>query len=81
MQMTVGTSAVRLNAPASSTPIVQNLGPGSIFIGDSTVTVATGIKLGPGDVYEFLRDLSQSFGSLYLVADAAGTDVRYLVVG
>lgn len=82
MKITVGTSAVSLGLDSSSTPVIQNLGPGNVYI-DSTdqVTTSTGLKLGVGDVYEFLRDLNQAGGEIFLVADAGNTDVRYVVVG
>lgn len=82
MQITVGTAATRLVIPGSNAPVIQNLGPGNLYVDhDSTVTTATGLKLAVGDVYEFPRDLNQGTGECWLVADAANTDVRYLVVG
>lgn len=81
MQQTIGTSPVRLDVPTAATPIVQNLGPGNVFLGDAAVTTGTGLKLSPNSAFEFPRDLGQGFGGLFAVADAAGTDVRYLVVG
>lgn len=82
MQIIVGTTALRLDLDSASTPVVQNLGPGALYMdNDPNVTVSTGLKLNVGDVYEFLRDLNQAGGDMWLVADAANTDVRILVVG
>jgi hypothetical protein len=82
VQATVGTTAVRLALPPNATPVVQNLGPGTLYFDTGNdVTVATGIRLPVGAVFEFVRDLSAVGGDLWLIADAANTNVRYLAVG
>jgi hypothetical protein len=82
MKQTVGTTAVKLPVSASQTPVIQNLGPGIVYLdGAGTVAAGTGLKLPVGAVYEVPRDLSSGSGELWLVADAASTDVRFLVVG
>jgi len=82
MKITVGTTPVSLGLDSDSTPVVQNLGPGVVYM-DSTedVTTATGLKLNVGDTYEFFRDLNQAGGEIFLVSDQAATDVRVMVVG
>lgn len=80
--ITVGTTAVELPLGAGARPLIQNLGAGNLYLGRrSTVTSSTGIKLVPGATYEFPADLGLSGGSVWLIADAAGTDVRYDTVG
>lgn len=82
MQQTVGVAAARLNAPSSSSPVLQNLGPGIVYVDhDSGVSEDTGFKLVVNAVYEFPRDLGVGGGNLWVVADAADTDLRILVVG
>lgn len=82
MQVTVGTTVTPLGFGGGDTPLIQNLGPGTVYMGrDDTVTVGNGVRLGVGDAYEFPSDLGASGSStVYLVSDAAGTDVRYMVV-
>lgn len=78
----MGTSAARLPVDSSGTPVVQNLGPGKVYLDTvSTVTTANGLELEVGDVYEFPHDLSQAGGGVYAIADQANTDVRLMVVG
>lgn len=82
MKVVVGTEPVHLPIPADSTPIVQNLGPGVLYLDhDPEVSVDTGLKVPVDTGYEFARDLSQGGGQVYAVADADDTDVRILVVG
>lgn len=80
MQLTVGVVATPLDVPGSETPVIQNLGPGDVYIGGADVTVANGFKLLPGAVYEYPRDLSQGAGRIHLIA-SVDSDVRVLVVG
>jgi hypothetical protein len=85
MQLTVGTTPVELDP--TSLPdvresgiivIVQNLGPGNIFIDFiDEVTEDSGLKIGAEGAYEFPRSSARS---MWLVADQADTDVRYLGV-
>lgn len=75
---TVGTTPVKI-ASAGQCPSVQNLGGGALYLDTrSDVAVGTGLKLVVDGIYEFPRDLTKD---LYAVADAAGTDVRILMVG
>lgn len=82
MKVTVGTTPMPLGVDSSGTPILQNLGPGTIYFdGIADVSANSGIRLGVGDLYEFARDLSMSSGAIYVVSSAADTDLRVLVVG
>lgn len=81
MQQTVGTASVLLNVPMSGTPLIQNLGPGAVYVGDIGVTVANGFRLAVGGVLQLSQDLGLGSGAVHLIADAINTDVRYLVVG
>lgn len=71
-----------LPVDTSATPVVQNLGPGNLYVDhDPAVTATTGFKLVPNSVYEWPHDLGQATGVIYAIADAVSTDVRILVVG
>ncbi len=82
MKITVGTTPVKLPYAGRVTPMIQNLGPGNVYFdSDQNVSSATGVMLNPGAVYESPRDISIGGGTVYLVADTAGCDVRTLRVG
>jgi len=68
---------------ASSTrPIVQNLGPGTLWLGTSSTTLETyGIKLPVNAVYELPAELILGAGAIYLKATDGNCDVRIINVG
>jgi hypothetical protein len=81
-QVDVGTVPVRLPVQGTTRPMIQNLGPGIVYMDrDEDVDATTGIKLEVGDVYEFPTDVSAGGSSVYLISDTADTDVRYMVAG
>jgi len=64
-------------AEASSTVLIQNLGTGNLYVdGDPAVTTATGVKIAAAASLTISGP--DSLGSLFLISDAASTDVRYL---
>jgi hypothetical protein len=72
----VGIAALNVVAAntSRSTVLIQNLGPGLLYHGtDNTVTTVTGIQIPVGSAVPFTHD-----DDVYLIADTAGTDVRYL---
>lgn len=85
MQASVGTSAAKLDLSGypdrgsrGQTIIVQNLGPGDVFLDAvAGVTSASGLKLVPGNAYEMRTDGSQE---IYAVASQT-SDVRVVVIG
>lgn len=85
--LTVGTSTpVQLPMGGSATPLMQNLGPGTIYwANDPAVTVAAGahagVALAVNAMYQFPSDLSGGAGAIYLISSASATDVRILAVG
>lgn len=82
MHQSVGTAAVVLAVTPQQAPVIQNLGPGNLYIDSNPgVTTNSGLKLAVGDTYEYPRDLAEAAGSVYAIADQAATDVRILVVG
>ena len=81
MQVSVGTTPVRLDVAGAATPLVQNLGPGDVYVDRADdVSDSTGVELAVGDVLELPRGVSSGGGPLYLVATESDTDVRYLEV-
>lgn len=78
MQVDVGTTPEKLPVGPGSTPIVQNIGPGVLYLDFSSgVSADTGFQIEVGGAYEFPKDLPKD---LYAVASVQ-TDVRILVVG
>ena len=78
-KVTVGTAAVALPVDVGETPVIQNLGPGNLYLDTASgVTTGTGLQVPVDSVYEWTRDITKT---LYAIADAAGTDVRILKVG
>lgn len=89
MKMTVGTTPVSMQtiyldsdvAPSVVRPIVQNLGPGDVFIGMSgdgiTNLADEGLKLIPDALLEFPRMNK----TLRFVASQADTEIRVLDLG
>jgi hypothetical protein len=66
----------------SSRPIVQNLGPGTLYIGSSDQDLITeGLQLKPNCVYEVPAPMVEGLISLYLQAADTSCDVRLLNVG
>lgn len=83
MQTTVGTAAVRLAVSHDAGVLIQNLGSGNLYVDrDPNVSAASGVKVAADSEVSFLRNLSVGGGDegadLYMIADAAGTDVRYV---
>lgn len=63
-------------------PIIQNLGPGNLYIGTSNADLSNnGLYLPAGAVYEFPATLVEGAGTIWLLADVADTDVRIINVG
>lgn len=81
MKKTIGTTPVSLVEHfASSRTVVQNLGPGTVFLDSSKdVTPETGFRLMVDSVYEF-PTASNLGGPMYVVSDEADTDVRIMCV-
>lgn len=79
MQFSVGMTPEKLPVKAGQTPIIQNLGPGDLYLDvNPDVTIDDGLKVLPDGSYEFLRDITED---VYAVSDQAATDVRIMVVG
>lgn len=63
-------------------PIVQNLGPGDLYIGTSSTSLTTtGLRLPVNAVYEFPNTLAEGAGQLWLQANLDDCDARIINVG
>ena len=66
----------------SSRPIVQNLGPGNLYIGSKPDDLLTeGLKLEPKCVYEVPAPMVEGLIQLWMQAETTTCDVRILNVG
>jgi hypothetical protein len=66
----------------NSRPIVQNLGPGTLYLGTSPSNLPTvGIELPEAAVYELPATLVEGAGRIYLRAVGGDCDVRIINVG
>ena len=75
----VGTAPVRLPARIGDRPVVQNLGPGDIYVNTrADVTTSDGLKIPVDQAYEWPGDLA---ADLYAISTLDDTDVRVIVVG
>jgi|LakMenEpi03Aug12_release.lakeMendotaPanAssembly.Ray.scaffolds.fasta_scaffold1125369_2 hypothetical protein len=65
-----------------SRPIVQNLGPGTLFLSTSSTNIANvGLELPEAAVYELPAVLVEGAGKVYLRAVGDSCDVRIINVG
>ncbi len=72
---TVGITSVLLRAANQNrnSLVIQNLGPGSLYIGTVSVSTANAPQIAPGGSLA----LDQSEDDVFTVASLAGTDVRF----
>ncbi len=63
-------------------PLIQNLGPGTLYLGTGSVDLTTvGLKLPINAVYELPATLMDGAGQVFLRADGGNCDVRIVNVG
>lgn len=73
---------VKAELTITARPIVQNLGPGTLYYSASPTNIATeGLKLVPNAVYELPTSLVEGVGAVWLEAVGSVCDVRILNVG
>ena len=76
--------AVNTGFSGSQQPIIQNLGPGDIHFGNTSIDLPNvGLYLPAGAVYEFPATLVEGSGTVYIQVCMSGVsaDVRILNVG
>jgi hypothetical protein len=67
---------------ANDRPIVQNLGPGTLYLGTSSAGISTkGLELPELAVYELPATLVEGAGRIYIRAANGDCDVRIINVG
>lgn len=82
MIVTPAQGAVDSGYTGTQMPIVQNLGPGTLYVGTSSSNLlTTGLYLPAGAVYEFPQPLVEGAGAVWLLADGGNCDVRIVNVG
>jgi hypothetical protein len=80
--LTVATGAVNTELDWTARPIIQNLGPGTLYFGPFEANLLTeGLLLPAGKAYEFPATLVEGSGSLWLKADGGDCDLRIILVG
>lgn len=74
--------AVKPTLSKTARPIVQNLGPGTLYFNtNGNDVINTGIEMAPMAVYEFPTALVEGPGDIWFQADSDVCDVRILNVG
>jgi hypothetical protein len=82
MVITTAQGAVDLGYSGTQRPIVQNLGPGVLYIGSTSSNLLTeGIQVPVNAAYELPDVLVGGAGRLYAQASGDSCDVRTLNVG
>ena len=80
--ITTAAGATQLSFTGTQMPVIQNLGPGVLYLGATSDTLSTeGIQLPVGAVYEFPRVVQDGAGAVWIQAIGASCDVRTLNVG
>lgn len=80
MRILVGTTSTQVASNGRIRPVVQNLGPGVVYIDtDGDVDSTSGLQIPVGAVYEF--PLSGGDSNIWLVSTLANTDVRVVGMG
>lgn len=82
MQLILGTTAQSVPTEGRARPVIQNLGPGKVYLDTNNgVTTSGGLQLPVGAIYEFHVGAGFNAGGVWLVSDAANTDVRIIGIG
>jgi hypothetical protein len=80
--ITTAAGATQLAYTGTQMPVIQNLGPGVLYLGATSANLSTeGIQLPVGAVYEFPRIVQDGAGAVWIQAIGASCDVRTLNVG
>ena len=82
MNVTVAAGATQLDFSGSQQPVIQNLGPGDLYVYSLNDNITTkGLKLPAGAVYEFPATLVEGAGTVWVQALVGTCDVRTFNVG
>jgi hypothetical protein len=82
MIITVAAGATNSGFTGTTAPVIQNLGPGDLYVSDTNTDVTTrGLYLPPYAVYEFPQVVVEGPGAIWLQALGGNCDVRIINVG
>jgi hypothetical protein len=82
MILTVEAGPVNTGLDGTVRPIIQNLGPGTLYFGPFQNNLLTeGLVLPAGKAYEFPATLVEGSDSLWLQAGTDSCDLRIILVG
>jgi hypothetical protein len=82
MIVTTAEGAVDTGFTGSTQPVIQNLGPGNLYIGTLPTNLTTnGLYLPVGAVYEFPATLIEGGNAVFVQASGGNCDVRIMNVG
>jgi hypothetical protein len=82
MIITVAAGAVNSGFTGTTQPVIQNLGPGTLYVGTTADNLTTtGLFLPTGAVYEFPEVVVEGPGAIWLQASGGDCDVRIINVG
>ena len=78
-----GVNPVQLSGVGKGRPVIQNLGPGNVYLGteEAEADPDAGFKLVPNAGYEFASAAGFEAGGVWITSDAAATDVRVISIG
>jgi len=80
--ITVAAGATQLPFSGTQQFLVQNLGPGVLYLGATSSNLTTeGIQLPVGAVYELPTIVQDGIGAVWVQASGASCDVRSLNIG
>ena len=81
MIITVAQGAYNTGYTATQMPVIQNLGPGILYVYNSSTSITTeGLQLPVGAVYE-LPQVVQDGAGVFVQATGGNCDVRLMNVG
>lgn len=82
MNITVAAGATNTGFSGNQAPVIQNLGPGDLYIYNQSTSITTeGIYLPPFAVYEFPVTVVEGPGEIFVQALNGTCDMRILNVG
>jgi hypothetical protein len=80
--ITVAQGAFNTGSTATQMPIIQNLGPGTLYLNTVSTNISTdGLQLPVGAVYEFPKVVQDGAGAVWIQAIGGDCDVRIINVG
>jgi hypothetical protein len=82
MIITTAQGAVNTGYTGTTQPVIQNLGPGTLFVGTASANLTTeGLSLPTGAVYELPKVVQEGAGAIWIQASGGNCDVRIINVG